>query len=416
MPKVVAEFREITVGGAIAGAALESSSHLHGQFVDTVAWIKAWRGDGTTVTTVRGESFWCGLSGTYGSMGVILEAAVECVPATPLVLVSYFSFRDVDDAVAAIVKTAGEERHAFLDGVVFPEEQVPTGPTVIMRGEMVGSFEMRPSTKVGWTSRLRGGSFYYEHVRTLVTRHVVHMSAGRLGCNGHDDARPFHSELIPTEDYLFRYDHGAFWMARPMIFSWRKLWSYFPFTIGLFVASYRWVRLLTGSMFTTKNMFRLLKCAPESVVASKMVVQDLYSPPGAAPALLSWIRSSIPISTPLWLCPVRTNKTQPFTPSFHQTETILLNCGIYGRVADGCGVKYTIQAETKCQEFGGRKMLYAQNHYAEGTFWTIYNKGEYDRLRKEHAADDAFPSMFEKTCGIPQRTNTWWEAFVSLLL
>ena len=40
IPKVVAEFRNITVGGAISGASLESTSHTYGQFMDAVEWMK----------------------------------------------------------------------------------------------------------------------------------------------------------------------------------------------------------------------------------------------------------------------------------------------------------------------------------------------------------------------------------------
>jgi hypothetical protein len=223
-------------------------------------------------------------------------------------------------------------------------------------------------------------------------------------------------ESIPAEDYLFRYDYGAFWMARPMAFEWKKLWSYFPFTIGLFVASYRWVRLLTGSLFTTKNLFRLLTRAPEALVASKMVVQDCYMPPSSVVGFISWVQGNIPLSTPIWLCPVKTNKDQPFTPSYHLTEPVMVNCGIYGRVADGRGASYTQQLEERCQDAGGRKMLYAQNHYSKEAFWNIYDKNEYDRLRSEHGASDAFPSMFDKTCGVPELKKSWSETIISMFL
>jgi delta24-sterol reductase len=85
IPKVVAEFRCISVGGAISGASSESTSHKYGLFFECCAWKNMRLGDGKIVRTNRGEELWSSLSGTYGTMGVVLEAAVECVKAKPYV-------------------------------------------------------------------------------------------------------------------------------------------------------------------------------------------------------------------------------------------------------------------------------------------------------------------------------------------
>jgi delta24-sterol reductase len=410
VPQVVAEFRNITVGGAISGASLESTSHKYGQFMDTVVWIQVLKGDGSKVVAKRGDSLWCSLSGTYGTMGIVLEAAIECVQASPFVEVSYYCFDSIDKATKAIMDRASQKEEAFLEGIDFPKEQVAGGVTAMMYGTMVGSFD-DPVPTPGWKSRTYGGSFYYEHVRDLLIRHLH-----KTNSNKYTDA-PFFRETIPIEDFLFRYDNGAFWMARPLAFEWTKFWSYFPFLIGLFVASYQWVRILTGGLFTTKNLFQMLKAAPQAVVASRMIVQDLYMPPKKAIELVKWVRGSVPLTTPIWLCPVRATTNQPFSPSFNTHESILLNCGVYGRVSNGLGREYTKELEEKCREGGGRKMLYAQNHYSEEVFWKIHNKKEYDQLRVQHKADEAFPDIFEKTCtAIPELSNSVLENIVSLFL
>lgn len=421
IPKVVAEFRNITVGGAISGSALESTSHLYGQLMDTVTWVKVRTGSGEIVKAQRGDSLWCSLSGTYGSMGIVLEAALECIPASPFVRVSYYAFEHVTKGIEAIFETLSDSNHIFLDGLIFPPQQITYSEsalqhqraTVVMRGQMLEKFGEIPSTsKVGWKCKLHGGSFYYEHVRSLLNDHFQKSNQQQSSVVN----PPFFEEIISLEDYLFRYDYGAFWMARPMAFEISNILSYLPFVIGLFVASCRWMRVLTGSMFTAKNLFRLLKMAPEAVVSKKMVVQDCYIPQRSVVSFLTWVQASIPLSTPIWLCPVRSNNNQPFTPSFRDGESteLLLNCGIYGRVCNGRGSRYTQQLEAKCQVAGGRKMLYAQNHYDQKQFWEIMNKPQYERLRQEHAAADAFPSLYEKTCGVPSPQNTWKEAILSL--
>jgi hypothetical protein len=421
IPKVVAEFRNISVGGAISGAAVESTSHSYGLFMDTVLWVKVMKGDGQVQKVYRGDPLWCGLSGTYGSIGIVLEAAIECVPLTsPFVSVSYHAFESSDAAIKAMMDTVHKNKHVFLDGLVFPLEQIQISKskadgktaeraTVVIEGETAfGNFEGTLSKrKIGWQQNLSGGSFFYEHVHDLIANHRF----------DNNFSGPIHTELIPIEDYLFRYDYGAFWMARPMTFKWPKFFSYSPFILGLFIASFRWTRIITGSLFTTKNLFRMLKCVPDSVIASKMVVQDCFIPPKMAHSFLSWVHSTIPLSTPIWLCPVRINKDQPFTPSYHAGgETVLLNCAIYGRVSDGCGAEYTRHLEAKCQEVGGRKMMYAQNHFSEDTFWKIFDKSAYDQLRREYSAEEAFPSMYEKTCGVPEPKNSLFENIISLFL
>lgn len=438
IPKVVAEFRNITVGGAISGAALESTSHKYGQFMDIVAWVKARTGSGEVVTAKRGDPLWCSLSGTYGSLGIVLEAALECVPAKPSIQVSYYAFDTVEHGITTLSNAVAEKRHVFLDGLIFPTQQVPLQGIelqnaanrkgmVVMQGEMIGSFDddRLLSRNRGWKSRIHGGSFYYEHVRDLlIERNRKSKSTSFTQTTRHSSRDPFFQEVILMEDYLFRYDYGAFWMARPMAFELPKLPSYFPFIIGLFLASYRWMRVLTGSMFTTKKLFQMLKRAPEAVVAKRMVVQDCYIPPAFVNSFLSWVHASIPISTPIWLCPVLSNDNQPFTPSYVKPQmqgmspspTVMINCGIYGRVSDGRGALYTQQLESMCNKVGGRKMLYAQNHYSERFFWDVFDKADYQKRRHSHHATDAFPSLYEKTCGVPEPQNTLTEAVVSLFL
>jgi delta24-sterol reductase len=411
VPQVVAEFRNITVGGAISGASLESTSHKYGLFMDTVAWIQVRNGDGSVVTTHRGDSLWCSLSGSYGTIGIVLEAAIECVAACPFVQVSYYCFESIESTTEALMSASEQNQEDFLEGLDFPKEQVDGGTTAMMQGKMIGSFG-GSEYKIGWKSEMYGGSFYYEHVRDLLIDHL------RKSKNPYADlTAPFFMEIIMIEDYLFRYDNGAFWMARPMAFEWSKLWTYFPFIIGLFIASYHWVRTYTGALFTAKNLFQMLKVVPQAVIASKMVVQDLYMPPKKAIELVKWVRANIPLTTPIWLCPVRTNKDQIFTPNFHKEEKIMLNCAIYGRVPNGRGREYTKKLEEKCRKGGGRKMLYAQNHYTEKSFWEIHDKDSYDRLRCQHKAEGWFPDMYEKTCSpIPELTNSMFESTVSLFL
>lgn len=447
VPAVVAEFRSITVGGAISGAALESSSLSRGLFVDAVAWMKVRLGNGDVVTTQRGEPLWCSMSGTYGSVGTVLEAAIECVTvkgsSPPAVKVSYYRFPTIQDGIEALVdmskptsSSQNEEPNGdgcFVDGIQMPNEfgGALAGSVVVMHGRVVaaGDGETGGSSgcDFGWKSPSPGGPFYYEHVVDIMEEDLrgKRRSSWRQRSSSVD--APFFEELIEIRDYLFRYDAGAFWMARPMAFRWRDVLSYLPFTIGMFFLSHRWVRYLTGKLFTTRNLYRMLHAVPQSVVADKMIVQDLYVPPENASEAVLWIRSNVStLSTPIWLCPVRSNSNQLFTPNYIHggrqnglnNNKVLINCAVYGRVSDGNGRAYTRQLEERCyNQWKGRKMLYAQNYYSRERFWTIYNSKHYEQQRREHNADVAFPDLYDKTCvPVPERGNSWKEMIASWFL
>ena len=484
IPKVVAEFRNITVGGAISGCCLESTSHFYGSFMDTVKWVVVRKGNGEVVKTFKGDSLWCSVSGTYGSMGIILEAAIECVICTsPYVQVSYYYFDNVQDVITALHTSSErhyekkrdqrqEETELFLEGLEFPKEVIKNkegsggGVSVMMEGrpsDIAWDYEkstnkIKKKINIGWKALNHGGPFYYEHVQRFLLKHHRTQSQKRL-TDEKTKSRPFHVELISIRDYVFRYDDGAFWMARPMIFQVNKLLSYLPFIIGMFVVSHQWIRYITGPLFSTKNLFQLLKLAPSSVVASKMILQDCFIPItqttttttsngdedgnasstdlDAVISFLKYVRSTIPMTTPIWLCPIRSNSNQPFTPSYYcgdddsdgrkgqkSTSTLFMNCAMYGRVSDGKGVQYTKQLEMKCHELHGRKLLYSQSYYNENTFWNdIYNGRLYEELRKQHDASDAFPDFYEKTCTaaattstVSHKTRSWTEWIASFFV
>ena len=442
IPLVVAEFRHITVGGAISGASLESTSHRYGQLMDVVLWVKLRLGNGDIVTSNRNDDLWCHVSSTYGTMAIVLEAALECVKATPYVQVSYYAASTIEELTQRLIQESrprssslwsddnDQDDECFLEGLQWPKEYHPWTGTVagvLMKGQMIGDSSTTTTTtnsstyRLGWKVPNPGGPFYYEHVADLVTDHVQRRGP-TVSLSSSSITEPFVQEVLEIRDYLFRYDPGAFWMARPLVFEWKHFGSYFPFTIGLFVASYRWVRkwFMTGYAFTTHNLFGWLKMAPPSIVASNMIVQDMYMPSAmAATELISWVRTHVPLSTPIWLCPVKSNDNQPFTPSYQKDNVVMINCGIYGRVGDGQGRWYTQQLEALCRRLGGRKMLYAQSHYDKSTFWKIYDAKLYDTKRRQFKADDAFPSLLDKTCGrpIPERDpNSWKEWIISLLL
>ena len=84
LPLVLPEFKHITVGGAIMGAALESSSHMHGDFLDACRSVELLLGNSSVVVcspTERTDLF-SALSGSYGTLALLLEPHARPPPLT----------------------------------------------------------------------------------------------------------------------------------------------------------------------------------------------------------------------------------------------------------------------------------------------------------------------------------------------
>ena len=106
--------------------------------------------------------------------------------------------------------------------------------------------------------------FYYEYI----------WDRAKLTSKGAD--RSTFQFQLPLSAFLFRYDRGAFWMARPIAFSW-KLALKSPMLIPLFVITSNnpICRFLFRSLFTTRRLYRLLNMAHPKVIARKMVIMDV---------------------------------------------------------------------------------------------------------------------------------------------
>merc|ERR1712232_993649 len=133
------------------------------------------------------------------------------------------------------------------------------------------------------------------------------------------------------------------------------------------------------------------------------VICDFHVPCETAAAFVDNIRETIPISTPLWLCPVRVpDVAQPLSPhGYHHpgSGSLMLNIGIWGRVCDRAGVEHSIALEKAATAAGGRKMLYSSNMNTRSEFDAIFDaNGAYTAMRQRWGAEGRFPHLFDKTC------------------
>ncbi|KAJ2958041.1 hypothetical protein NQ176_g11204 [Zarea fungicola] len=211
-------------------------------------------------------------------------------------------------------------------------------------------------------------------------------------------------DYVPLAEYLFRYDRAGFWVGA-------QGWTYFKL-----VPFNKWTRWFLDDFIHTRMMYRALHASGES---ARFVVQDLALPYTTAEKFVDYTADKFGI-WPLWLCPLKPTQQPTFHPHTGITEPAgttaasppasdvaaaasdvqpapMLNIGVWGWGPSDFEefVDKNIDLETKLQELGGRKWLYAHTYYPEEKFWNIYDKPWYTALREKYSAT-TLPTVYDK--------------------
>src|SRR5512142_3214572 len=162
MPLVVPQLKTITLGGAVSGLGIESTSLRNGMPHESVLEMEILTGDGRVVTAAPGNEhagLFRGFPNSYGTLGYSLSLTIELEPVRPFVHLRHFPFGTAEACMEAIGQIAAEgayrgHRADFVDGTAF-------GP-----GELyltVGAF----SDVAPWRSDYAGQQVYYQSVRQV---------------------------------------------------------------------------------------------------------------------------------------------------------------------------------------------------------------------------------------------------------
>ena len=122
MPLVVPQLRTITLGGAVTGLGMESTSFRSGLPHESVLEMDVLTGAGEVVTTRPGDALFDAFPNSYGSLGYATRLRIELEPVPGHVRLRHVRFDDPTGLVEAIDEiTATREwegaRVDALDGV-----------------------------------------------------------------------------------------------------------------------------------------------------------------------------------------------------------------------------------------------------------------------------------------------------------
>ncbi len=364
VPPVVPEFPNITVGGAVMGAALESSSHKYGQVSDNCLEYEVVLGNGEKVlaSTQENSDLFYALSGSYGTLGILTAIKLRLIPAKLYVHLKYRWYAHATEALQELTTPSSSD---FTEGIVYSPSE-----TVVVQADMADEAPGHLyKQKFSWST------WFAQHVQE----------------------HP-HEEYMRLEEYLFRHDRGAFWIGRyvlsfPTLTRLLLRWGIpqprpYPLTPSLIL------RLLFGWTFSSKKLYRIWHRVPNHISEKIFFIHDFYTPISQTPALLDRFIKATSIF-PIWLCPIKGTRTPQFLSPHYGRENFI-NIGLYGIAQNADPATLTAQLEQELASCGGRKMLYSFTYYDEVTFSTLYHGNLYETIRKKFHAATAFPSLHQK--------------------
>jgi FAD/FMN-containing dehydrogenase len=360
VPLVVPQLRTITLGGAVTGLGIESTSFRNGLPHESVLEMDVLTGNGEVVTTRPGEELFDAFPNSYGSLGYATRLRIELEAVPPYVALRHVRFDDAGLLAKAIatITEAGEHDGVRVDGL----DGVSFGP---------GDHRLTLAT---WTGS-RGGAEPSDYTG----QHIYHRSVRERG-----------TDLLTVEDYLWRWDtdwfwcSGAFGLDRPLV---RRLWPR------------RWRRSdvyhrLIGLDRRLGLVDRLDRRAgrPER----ERVVQDVEVPVERLPEFLAWFDETVGMR-PVWLCPLRSKRSWPSYP-LDPGETYV-NVGFWGTVHVGPEAPQgplNRAIEEQVHALGGHKSLYSEAFYDRETFDRLYDGANLAAVRRRHDPDDRLTTLYDK--------------------
>ncbi len=378
MPLVVPQLRTITLGGAVTGLGIESSSFRNGLPHESVLEMDILTGAGSIVTATPENThreLFEAFPNSYGSLGYSTRLKIALDPVEPYVRLRHLRFDHLADLLAtmgSITETREHDGHRvdFLDGVVFCEDE-----SYAVLGTFVGT--------APYTSDYAGQGIFYRSIQQR------------------------DEDYLSTSDYIWRWDTDWFWCNRALGLQNPRVRRWVP---RRYLRSDVYSRIIR---FETRHGWMAALDARRGRPPRERVVQDVELPLERTQEFLEWFLHDVPIE-PIWLCPLRLRESN--SPGAHaggQTEEgaqpwplypmrcgqTYVNVGFWSTVPIIDGKRdgdVNREIERVVHSLGGHKSLYSDAYYQEDEFWGMYGGTAYDQVKKTYDPDGRLPDLYTK--------------------
>jgi FAD/FMN-containing dehydrogenase len=364
MPLVVPQLKTITLGGAVSGLGIESSSFRNGLPHESVLEMEVLTGDGRVVVARpdnEDRALFYGFPNSYGTLGYALRLTIELEPVRRFVRLRHVPFSEPAICFAALAELCERgsfDRDAvdFVDGTVFGAEEMYL--TLGTRADMAPA-----------ASDYTGMDVYYRSVRE---RSVDHLT---------------------IRDYLWRWDTDWFWCSRAFGVQDPRIRRIVP---------KRWLR--------SENYWKLAELERRYGPMQRLerlrgrpawehVVQDVEIPIERAADFFAFLIHEVGIA-PFWLCPLHQRDPNARWDLYAlDPEKTYVNFGFWSTIpvtggpADGANNR---RVERVVEELGGRKSLYSTSYYGRDDFWRLYNGPAYAALKDAYDGEHRLLDLYQK--------------------
>jgi FAD/FMN-containing dehydrogenase len=362
-PLVVPQLKTITLGGAVAGLGIESTSFRNGLPHESVLEMDILTGTGELLTVSPHEysDLFRAYPNSYGTLGYSTRLRIELEPVKPFVALRHVRFGSLSDLMTAmdrIIETGGFDGVPvdYLDGVVFSAT------------ESYLSVGVRTATP-GPASDYTGQDIYY--------RSIQHETGTK-------------EDRLTTHDYFWRWDTDWFWCSSAFGAQNPRLRRWWPRRYRR--SSAYWKLVALDRRFGIADRIEKRNGRPPR----ERVVQDVELPLEHTTEFLEWFLEAVPI-TPIWLCPLRLRDQTGWSLYPIRPGHSYVNVGFWSSVPVGASDGSTNRLiEEKVDTLDGHKSLYSDSYYSREKFDELYGGETYKTVKKIYDPNARLLDLYAK--------------------
>jgi FAD/FMN-containing dehydrogenase len=364
IPLVVPQLRTITLGGAVTGLGIESTSFRSGLPHESVIEMDIFTGSGEVVTATADNEhadLFATFPNSYGSLGYATRLRIELEQVLSHVALRHVRFSEpgaLQDAIATITDT-GEWDGQQVDGM---------DGTAFEPGQYVLTLATWTDAPAGEGSDYTGQQIYWRSIQQRDT------------------------DLLTIYDYLWRWDTDWFWCSQAFGAQNPKVRRIWPRRLRRSDTYHRLVSL--DRRFQIMDRLDRRAGRPQR----ERVVQDVEVPVERLGEFLDWFDERVGMR-PVWLCPLRLRDDATWPSYPLRPGRTYVNVGFWGAVPvgeDAPSSPLNRAIEDKVAGLEGHKSLYSDSFYDPATFDRLYDGANLAAVKKRYDPDDRLTSLYDK--------------------
>jgi FAD/FMN-containing dehydrogenase len=345
LPAVVPQLKTITVGGAVSGIGIESSSFRFGLVHETVEEIEILLADGRIIvcSSSSNQDLFFGFPNSYGTLGYVLRLKIRLIPAKRYVRLTHTRFSAPEKFFASIAETCAGNAVDYLDGTIFSRNEM-----YITQGDFTDD--------APYVSDYTYMAIYYKSIQRKT------------------------EDWLTSKAYIWRWDTDWFWCSK-------------HFGVNLPA-----IRFLAKPALNSSTYQRLMRLSQKLLPTSKTeesVIQDVDIPIENAVKFFEFLLAEIGI-TPVWICPFM-NSERTYDLYALDSNKLYINFGFWDTIPSAYGEgHFNKKIESRLAGLNGKKALYSTAYYDEETFWEIFNRTRYQELKKKYDPGGVLQDLYAK--------------------